>query len=243
MGKGGDSSHVPEKKEVLVNGRFYDVSSLKHPGGNVINYYAGKNIDATQAFENFHIRSKKAKKYLDNLPSRPADEDAKKIRSQLPNQESLLRDFDQMTQDFVNEGLFKPSIPHIVYRLSEILLLYGAGFYFLLSGVNALSIIGGLFLLAVAQGRCGWLMHECGHYSLTGDDIYSSYLSIYYYYYYYCYYFYCYYYYYCCCCRCRKHLHRPCLASGALWCGLWHERQLVEKPTQQTSLYATEDWT
>ena len=30
----------------------------------VINFYAGKNIDATEAFGNFHIRSKKAKKIM-----------------------------------------------------------------------------------------------------------------------------------------------------------------------------------
>ena len=41
--------------EVLIEGRLYDVSNMKHPGGSVIKFYAGKDIDATQAFANFHV--------------------------------------------------------------------------------------------------------------------------------------------------------------------------------------------
>jgi cytochrome b involved in lipid metabolism len=79
MGKGGDkSTNQPssEKLEVLVDGIYYDVTNYakKHPGGSVMKFYAGKDIDATQAFSNFHLRSKKAKKIMDSLPQRPADE-------------------------------------------------------------------------------------------------------------------------------------------------------------------------
>ena len=99
MGKGGAKT-VPaasaEKVEVLIDGRMYDISSLKHPGGSVIHYYAGKEIDASQAFANFHVRSKKAKKLLDSLPSREAD--SKKIaKNALPGQQDLLHDFDELT--------------------------------------------------------------------------------------------------------------------------------------------------
>lgn len=100
MGKGGEKSVAPVEGvlEVLIDGRFYDVSKMKHPGGSVIKFYAGKGIDATQAFDNFHIRSKKAKKILDHLPSRIAD---KKETEQnlLPGQASLLEDFNQLTRD------------------------------------------------------------------------------------------------------------------------------------------------
>jgi hypothetical protein len=100
MGKGGEKSVAPAEGvlEVLIDGRFYDVSKMKHPGGSVIKFYAGKGIDATQAFDNFHIRSKKAKKILDHLPSRVAD---KKETEQnlLPGQASLLEDFNQLTRD------------------------------------------------------------------------------------------------------------------------------------------------
>lgn len=61
---------VIKYSKVFIEGRYYDVSSLKHPGGSVINYYSGKEIDATEVFFNFHYRSKKAKILLSRLPSR-----------------------------------------------------------------------------------------------------------------------------------------------------------------------------
>lgn len=87
-----------QKMEVLIDGRFYDVSKMKHPGGSVIKFYAGKGIDATQAFDNFHIRSKKAKKILEHLPSRAAEKNEME-KNLLPGQASLLEDFNQLTRD------------------------------------------------------------------------------------------------------------------------------------------------
>merc|ERR1719198_940439 len=107
MGKGGQvvkrsgkssSDNTPiakEKLEVLVDGNWYDISGMKaHPGGSVIKFYAGKDIDATQAFNNFHIRSKKAKKWLDNLPQRPAKNVDTTTNAKLPGQSALLEDFN-----------------------------------------------------------------------------------------------------------------------------------------------------
>jgi len=166
MGKGGEKNEAAPaaKKEVLIEGRMYDVTNMKHPGGSVIDFYAGKDIDATQAFESFHVQSKRAKKYLDSLPSRPAD--AKKIeKNLLPGQAELLADFDKLHRELEAEGMFKSSIPHVIYRCSEILLLYLIGGYLILHNNIAIGVI----LMAVAQGRCGWLMHEGGHCSLTGN--------------------------------------------------------------------------
>ena len=100
MGKGGEKSQAPVNvdQEVLIDGRFYDVSKMKHPGGSVIKFYAGKGIDATQAFDNFHLRSKKAKKILEHLPSRAAEKKELEVNL-LPGQASLLEDFNQLTRD------------------------------------------------------------------------------------------------------------------------------------------------
>lgn len=165
MGKGGDKV-VTEKEnlEVLIDGRFYDVTNLKHPGGSVIKFYAGKEIDATQAFANFHLRSKKAKKLLDSLPSRDADQ-KKLAKGALPGQKELLKDFDELTRQLESEGFFKSSPLHCVYRILEIVILYVAGFWLLRNN----QIVLGLLSMGMAQGRCGWLMHEGGHYSLTGN--------------------------------------------------------------------------
>jgi fatty acid desaturase 2 (delta-6 desaturase) len=165
MGKGGDKATAPadEKAEVLIDGRFYDVTSLKHPGGSVIQFYAGKEIDATQAFNNFHVRSKKARKMLESLSSRPADE-KKVAKDALPGQRELLADFDEFTRQLEKEGYFKPAPAHVAFRVTEIICLYAGGFWCLLNNY----IVVGLLMLSIAQGRCGWLMHEGGHYSLTG---------------------------------------------------------------------------
>jgi cytochrome b involved in lipid metabolism len=85
MGLGGNTTSDEGKVEVLLDGYYYDVTNMKHPGGSVIKFYASKGgkegIDATQAFNQFHIRSVKAQKYLKNLPSRPAD--MKKVESNM----------------------------------------------------------------------------------------------------------------------------------------------------------------
>lgn len=164
MGKGGDSNVVKnEKKEVLIDGRFYDVTNLKHPGGSVIDFYAGKGIDATQAYDQFHMRSKKALKYLNSLPSRAADK-AVVEKNLLPGQAELLADFKKLTKELEDEGMFKPSIPHIIYRIAEVVLLYAVGIYL----VQNRNFFFGILSMAIAQGRCGWLMHEGGHISMTG---------------------------------------------------------------------------
>ena len=168
MGKGSEAKTNAKaiKEEVLINGSMYDVTNMKHPGGRIIEYYAGKGIDATQAFESFHLRSRKAKKYLDILPSRPAD--AKDVtENSLPGQKELLADFENLRQELEAEGFFKPSLPHIIYRCTEILLMYLVGGYLVLHN----NVITGTVLIALAQGRCGWVIHEAGHYSLTGKVI------------------------------------------------------------------------
>jgi acyl-CoA 6-desaturase (Delta-6 desaturase) len=166
MGKGGKKTDTTsdEKKEVLINGTFYDVTTMKHPGGTIIDFYAGKGIDASQAFNEFHFRSKKVKKYLDNLPNRPAEEKELKANV-LPGQEALLADFEKLRRELEAEGMFKPSIPHVIFRITEVIVLHVLGIYLILN--NQIPL--GIFIMAIGQGRCGWLMHEGGHYSMTGN--------------------------------------------------------------------------
>jgi acyl-CoA 6-desaturase (Delta-6 desaturase) len=177
MGKGGDK--VIPKKELLIDGTFYDVTDFKHPGGSIIDYYAGKGIDATQSFHQFHIRSNKMDKYMKSLPNRAAD--AKEIAVNLMDdkQVQLLKDFDQFTNQLEKEGFFKPSIPHVIYRTLEIFCLYGLGIYLIKNaGGNMLMMALGIVSAAIAQGRCGWYMHEGGHYSLTSNPTIDLWLQI-----------------------------------------------------------------
>ena len=172
MGKGGEKVVSGVKKEVLIDGELYDVTDFKHPGGTVLDFYAGKGVDATQSFHQFHIRSKKIDKYMKSLPHRPADaKTLKDARSLDDKQDQLLKDFDAFTKQLEAEGFFKPSMVHTAYRITEIIVLYGAGIWMMKNlGGNVAVFVIGLVLAAIAQGRCGWLMHEGGHISMTGKD-------------------------------------------------------------------------
>lgn len=178
MGKGGDraAQSQQEKNEVLIDGRLYDVTNLKHPGGTIINFYAGKEIDATEAFNNFHIRSKKADKWMKNLPSRAAD--MKKVKAnQLPGQSELMADFDKLTKELEREGFFKPDLIHVFKRVAELIIMHAVAFYFIFNNNLALGVV----IAGIAQGRCGWFMHEGGHYSLTGNISVDRALQIFFY--------------------------------------------------------------
>lgn len=171
MGKGGNKAFGknagPLENEVLIDGKYYDVTNLKHPGGSVIKFYQGNGIDASQAFYNFHVRSSKADKYMASLPQRNAD--PKQVEStRLDGQTALLKDFDKLTEELRAEGYFDPDPFHVFYRVAEVLAMYAVGIYYLFNGASAAAVVGGIFLMGLACGRCGWLMHEGGHYSLTG---------------------------------------------------------------------------
>lgn len=149
------------EEEIMIDGVWYNVKDFakRHPGGRIVNFYKGK--DATEAYREFHMRSTKADKWLKSIPSRP-DNGKSKLASDL---DPLTRDFAKLRAEFVAEGKFEPSIPHVAYRLAEVVAMHAAGFYLML---NAGYPILGLVVLGVTQGRCGWLMHEGGHHSLTG---------------------------------------------------------------------------
>lgn len=168
MGKGGDkqassdSSASVNSSEILIDGRLYDVKDFKHPGGSILKFYSGNGIDASQAFANFHMRSKKAKKILEHFPSRAAGKEV--VQQKLPGQSALMKDFDEFTLQLEKEGFFKPDVNHVIFRVSEIIIMHAIGFWLLFNGY----VLPGIAILGVVSGRCGWLMHEGGHYSLTG---------------------------------------------------------------------------
>ena len=63
-----------DRQWVKIGDVEYDITDMKHPGGSVI-YYMLSNVgaDATEAFREFHYRSKKAEKMLKLLPQRIYD--------------------------------------------------------------------------------------------------------------------------------------------------------------------------
>ena len=73
---------------------------------------------------------------LQSLPSRPKD--VKLAKEELPGQSELLADFDALQIKLQEMGFFKPSISHVVYRVSEILIMHIIGGYLLLNGSSML---------------------------------------------------------------------------------------------------------
>uniref|UniRef100_A0A7S0QVE4 Cytochrome b5 heme-binding domain-containing protein n=1 Tax=Pyramimonas obovata TaxID=1411642 RepID=A0A7S0QVE4_9CHLO len=186
MGKGGNASVAAPKKEVLIEGKFYDVTDFKHPGGSIIKFLSGSGADATASYREFHVRSKKADKFLKALPSREASAEEIKLANEfsklnppsaekaaapltdLAKVEALNKDFEAFREQLIQEGFFKPNIPHVVKRVTEVAAMFVVASWMMLQ-TNALVVALGIAIHGIAQGRCGWLMHEGGHYSLTGN--------------------------------------------------------------------------
>eukprot|EP00040_Diaphanoeca_grandis_P006113 m.35991 g.35991 ORF g.35991 m.35991 type:complete len:437 (-) comp17233_c0_seq1:173-1483(-) len=165
-----DTSHITKKvaseydDEILIDGIWYNITDFvkHHPGGRIINFYRGKN--ATEAFNEFHIRSKSAHKRLALIKKQRPDNGVSKLDGNL---EPLTKDFNALRQQFKDEGLFDPSYPHIAYRITELIAMHAIGFWLLSVG----WVAAGIVMLGVVQGRCGWFMHEGGHCSLTGNVV------------------------------------------------------------------------
>ena len=123
----------------------------KHPGGSVINFY--DNMDATDVFVAFHMRSESAQKWLKALPRRPVTKDD-------PSDSSpLVDDYRKLQKDLEKEGMYKPIWSVQIYRLVEVLFLQ---FLALWMTNNYSPVIGGL-IYGLVVGRNGLLMHDMGH--------------------------------------------------------------------------------
>ena len=95
--------------ELIINNKAYDISKFKHPGGNIINYYL--NEDATNAFNQFHMKSKKAIKILDSLPHRYIDNYKQPI---------LINKFEELSNILKKEKYFDTNYYEVIYRCFEI---------------------------------------------------------------------------------------------------------------------------
>jgi hypothetical protein len=68
--------------------------------------------------------------------------------------------FQQLHKELEEEGYFKPSLLHTLYRFWEIIALFFVAYsYFLSSPHTVLSWIG-VPLVGLAAGRSLWWMHE-----------------------------------------------------------------------------------
>jgi len=170
MGGGGEawprhgssvSASTKRQEWVKIGAWEYDVARFKHPGGSILRYMlASSGADATEAFREFHGRSRKANNILQALPKRPA---SYLSRDRVPD-EQMLEAFSKWRESLEAEGFFAPRPLHVASRILELLALLalGLGLYRLRHPLPA-TLVMGLF-----GARCGWVQHEGGHSSLTG---------------------------------------------------------------------------
>jgi len=146
-------------KFIIINNNKYDVTNFNHPGGEVISYYINK--DATDVFKAFHQRSSKANVILNNLPIINDDN----IENYKDNKNKLmLEDFEKFRQSLLDRGFYKPNYWMLALFILDILVFFGLGVYLI-----SRNIFFSLLAFTISYGKCGWLNHEAGHNSLTGN--------------------------------------------------------------------------
>mmetsp|Transcript_4546 Transcript_4546/g.11090 ORF Transcript_4546/g.11090 Transcript_4546/m.11090 type:complete len:2751 (-) Transcript_4546:1570-9822(-) len=165
------------KMEIMIDGKIVDVTNYvkKHPGGRILEFM--KNTDATDAFSQFHHRSERAKKVLRSLPKRDCVDELERDQFMNVGNQALLADIRKLEAELDAEGYFKPSPLHAAYRVAEIIMMHAVGGALLYvssccwedsAWIGYATLVAGFVTLGIVQGRCGWLQHEGGHYSLTG---------------------------------------------------------------------------
>jgi len=152
---------------ITIDGTTYDISEFKHPGGNIINY-ATNTADATEIFNEFHHRSTLAKKLLRSLPvyqrDDDGDDDGGDGNELTERQQAMTRDFREMRTNLVNQGCFEPDYIHVYFRLLELAFYFSLGTW-----LASYNIYASVLSFIAFKTRCGWVQHECGHLSFTGN--------------------------------------------------------------------------
>lgn len=77
-------------------------------------------------------------------------------------------DFTKLYLELEREGLFEPSYIHNVLRMVELFMMAALGYY-LLQWQNSGAKLLGIALIGLMQGRSGWIQHESGHHSFSGN--------------------------------------------------------------------------
>ena len=156
---------VAPRDTITIDGTTYDITDFKHPGGNIINYVKN-TADATEVFREFHHRSSdRVNKVLQSLPICP--ESAQSIAPEhvwTDRQNEMTADFREMRAKLVAQGLFEPDYIHVYFRMLELAFYFGMGTW-----LASYNIYASILSFIAFKTRCGWVQHEGGHLSFTGN--------------------------------------------------------------------------
>ena len=160
-------------KSIIIDGTTYDITNFSHPGGSIIGYFAGGIEDAGETFREFHARSKYARTILQSLPkivaapAAPAPAPAAETGTQTQTdsqKHAMILDYRDMRATLTNIGCFEPDLIHAYFRLMEIAFFFGLGVW-----LAPHNICASVLAFIAFKTRCGWVQHEGGHLSLTGN--------------------------------------------------------------------------
>lgn len=140
-----------------INNIIYDVTEFSkiHPGGNIIKYFncINNKVDATHAFNTFHLRSKSAYRILNTL---------RVVRHEKSNN----NDFNKLIQKWKAKGYYKTRYGFFISWC----LLTTLGWYIsYMLLYNKYPIAGGL-LIGLVWTHCGFIQHHAGHLGFTGNS-------------------------------------------------------------------------
>ena len=160
---------IRPRDTILIDGTTYDITEFKHPGGSIIDY--AKNAgDATEVFREFHYRLPIARNVLRSLPEYNCGPEPIPAHALAPEfqmtqrQQDMTADFREMRANLVNQGCFEPDYIHVYFRMLELAFYFGMGAW-----LAPYNIYASMLSFIVFKTRCGWVQHECGHVSFTGN--------------------------------------------------------------------------
>ena len=160
-------------KTIYIDHKCYDITDFvkRHPGGNVILYYEGQ--DATMVYKEMHRRSKKADLFLDSLP---VIENETPVPVPKESKSDMQVDFEQWRTSLEERGFFKTDIQHVGYRLVELVGIFYLASWILSWNHWSTTTIA-VLMYGLFGGHCGWVQHEAGHRSFTGDILVDSFIQ------------------------------------------------------------------
>ena len=139
-------------KWIKIHGRVVDVSSFRHPGGNIIKLFQG--MDGTTAFEAFHGHHKGAAwKMLRLLPTKEVDP------ADIPAQpEAHVAEMARLVASWRARGLFEPrTLASAAYGLVVTLAVAGC-----VACAPRAPLLAGV-AVGISWAHCGFLQHMGGH--------------------------------------------------------------------------------
>jgi len=121
------SKPAEDRKWVRLGKRLYDITHFKHPGGSIINYMEVSHSnysDAEHVFEQFHLRSPRARRMLNALKSMPYQAKAGSTESD----QAMMEDYVKFTKQLMDEGYFEGNWVWTAARLLELVVIFCIGF-------------------------------------------------------------------------------------------------------------------